>query len=326
MPQHKSLLEPIFDYFKATDNPTLYGAMEAKLAAQPPNLVAEMYLTCSPGEWTTDIMANAGHAGVSNLIKNTNKRKLIWSVFSQIETQFNILNQNQEASRDQIMSHKDHQSMDHFNHQVIWPLNIAILYLLCLTTSSYSDTAGNESRDSKDTDCEDNVAGNESCDGEDTDCEDNVEEVNKQIPPNGSPEYFDESLSKLLPSIREKYKIAAQKMASIKALNQLQRGRHLLQKYDWNCFEDQLLSSIGVKSTVTPTLPMTGGKFGLNVSFLKDLWNEDVAYLKVGEKFSNWIDESVVENLSAICKGAELGNGTVSLCSGQSQYNLSNEN
>ncbi|KAJ3224358.1 hypothetical protein HDU81_008615, partial [Chytriomyces hyalinus] len=42
--------------------------MAAKLAAQPPNLVAEVYLTRSPSEWTSDIVAIAGRVGVSNFV------------------------------------------------------------------------------------------------------------------------------------------------------------------------------------------------------------------------------------------------------------------
>ncbi|KAJ3219887.1 hypothetical protein HDU81_000228, partial [Chytriomyces hyalinus] len=108
-------------------------------------------------------------------------------------------------------------------------------------------------------------------------------------------------------SFCEKYEAAADKLAaSSNSLNLSKRGRHLKQKSAWNCFADNLLSAIGVGSTVAPrALNLPNGKHGINVALLEALWREDIAYRKVARNFSKWIDESLVENLSAIGDGTE---------------------
>ncbi|KAJ3256219.1 hypothetical protein HDU77_003221 [Chytriomyces hyalinus] len=86
---------PIFDYFKSTTNPTLYGAMEAKLVTQPRHVVAEMYFSRSREEWMQDIVAVAGRTGVANFVKRATKKNVMQSAFSQIETKFSIVQQQQ---------------------------------------------------------------------------------------------------------------------------------------------------------------------------------------------------------------------------------------
>ena len=84
----------------------------------------------------------------------------------------------------------------------------------------------------------------------------------------------------------------------------------------WNCYEDSLLSAVGITSSYVPAPFRNDAIFGINISLLTDLWKEDRFYAKMLKKFLTWADEGHVKGLNFIDENITDNDNIVCLCTG----------
>ncbi|KAJ3377605.1 hypothetical protein HDU80_003199 [Chytriomyces hyalinus] len=90
------------------------------------------------------------------------------------------------------------------------------------------------------------------------------------------------------------------KLLKSQSLDAQQKGRHWRTKANWNCYENNLLTELGINE-VAPTLTFKAQhKIGLNMKSLANLWRENAAHKTMLRKLASLVEDGLVVAVEAV--------------------------